>query len=155
MKTVVSVRPNGSRRIRVEFENPSRTKQAFKDECDVNNILKKYQKTNLITHVNSIKGSYGDFTNAPDYQSALNSVMDANERFMGLPSNLRRLFNNDPASFIDFVSNDANYDKALELGLLSKDKADAYIASKAAKTASSPETKSQATLKSKTPLNDD
>lgn len=155
MKTIISTRPNGSRRLQVSFEKPSRTKQAFKDECDVNNILKKYQKNHLITHVNSIQGSYGDFTNATDYQEALNSVMLANERFQGLPAHIRQQFNNDPASFIDFISDDQNYDKALQLGLLDKQKAETYLSQKAAKTASKAEPNPQPTPKSKTPPNDD
>lgn len=121
------------RRLQKDFKKPSRTKQAFKAECDINNILAKYNKTNLITHVNRVQGNYGDFSNATDYQTALNAVMDANERFMGLPAQVRQKFNNNPASFIDFVSDDQNYDEALKLGLIAPEKAQAYLASKEAK----------------------
>ena len=35
------------------------TEQAHKDECDVNNIIKKYDKTGLINHVSKISAMYG------------------------------------------------------------------------------------------------
>ena len=74
----------------------SRTEQAHKSETDINRIMAKYEKTGLINHVNNYQGDYGDFTNAPDYQTALNSVLAANEMFATLPSKLRKQFGNDP-----------------------------------------------------------
>lgn len=124
---------NGKTRRRVSLDftgESSRTKQAFKDECDVNQILAKYNKTQQLNHVNSISGHYGDFTNATDYQTSLNAVMDANERFMGLSAQVRAKFNNNPAQFIDFMSNDQNYEEALNLGLLDSQKAQAYLEKK-------------------------
>lgn len=112
------------KRARVQSipEGLSRTKQSMRDECDVNLILKKHAKTGLLQHVNKIQGTYGDFTNVNDYQSSLNAVLDANDRFNGLPSALRKRFNNDPAELIRFVSDDSNYDQAKALGLLSPEK---------------------------------
>lgn len=119
------------KRVTVDFTNQeSRTKQAFKSECDINNIIKKYNKTQTITHTNSIQGKYGDFSNVADYHDALNRVMDANEKFMGLPSEMRAKFKNDPAELIKFVSDDKNYDQAIELGLIETEKAEAYKRSK-------------------------
>jgi len=118
-------------RVTVDFTGEqSRTKQAFKEECDINNIVKKYQKTQAITHTNSIQGQYGDFSNVNDYHDALNSVMAANDRFMALPSSIRARFSNDPAELIKFVSNESNYDEAIQLGLIESSKAQAYLASK-------------------------
>ena len=37
---------------------PSLTKQSFTKECDINNIMKKYQKTGAIDHVNKHEASY-------------------------------------------------------------------------------------------------
>ena len=48
-------------RVTQPVGGPSRTKQAFKEECDVNNILRKYEKTGLITHVAAYKGRYEIF----------------------------------------------------------------------------------------------
>lgn len=120
------------RRVQVKFTEPSLTKQAFKEECDINAIMAKYEKTGLLDHVNKVQGNFGDFSEITDYQSALNAVMDANDRFNGLPAHLRAQFQNDPAQFINFVSDDKNYDKAIELDLIDEDKKQAYLAKKEA-----------------------
>lgn len=137
------------RRVQLKFSEPSRTKQAFKNECDINQILAKYQKTQMLTHVNSHQGNYGDFSNATDYQTALNSVMAANEAFMGLSSTIRSRFNNNPASFIDFISDDQNYDEAFKLGILDPVKSQIYLESKKPKSSTSSKDSSNK------PLNDD
>ena len=64
----------------------TRTKQSFKDECDVNRILDKWQETGLIDHVMPNPPTYGDFTNVTDYQTAVNTVIEADNSFMSLPS---------------------------------------------------------------------
>lgn len=136
------------KRQQILFTEPSRTKQAFKAECDINNILSKYQKTQLLTHVNEIKGSYGDFSEVADYQTALNSVIAANESFMGLPASVRQRFGNDPSNLISFISDDSNYEEAHKLGLLDNEKAEKYLKSKSLSTP--PQTKD-----AKSPQNDD
>ncbi len=110
------------RRVQKHFKGKSRTKQAFKHESDINNILKKYNISQLAKHVNAIGGNYGDFSNVTDFQSSINAVMEAQENFDGLPAQTRKIFNNDPAQLIDFMSDNKNYDKAAELGLLSDEK---------------------------------
>ena len=45
---------------RKEFHLPSLTKQSFKDECNINNIMSKYMKDGLIGHVNKHQGRYDD-----------------------------------------------------------------------------------------------
>lgn len=108
---------NPRERTQFETEGPSRTEQAHKDETDINRIMKKYEKTGLLNHVNQYQGDYGDFTDAPDYQTALNRVMEANEMFMTLPSAIRKQFGNDPASFVEFVGNPQNAQQLIDMGL--------------------------------------
>ena len=95
----------------------SRTKQSFKDECDINNILRKYQKTGLLTHVASYAGRYEELPSDVDYQESLNAIISAEAAFMSLPSGLRLRFGNDPGEFLQFVSNPANSNELVELGL--------------------------------------
>lgn len=107
-----------SKRVRksLELVGASLTKQAFRDECDVNNILAKYQKTGIIPFTRQ-GGHYGDFTMVEDYQTSLNKVMAAQESFLALPSTLRARFNNDPAEFVRFVQDSRNEDEIVALGL--------------------------------------
>lgn len=115
---------NDRNRVRVQFEGPTLTKQSFKDECDVNNIMKKFEKTGLLTHTTKYQGKYADFTKVTDYQSALNTVIEANDAFDSLPSKLRARFANDPAEFLAFVENPNNREEAKKLGLLKPEEQD-------------------------------
>jgi phage internal scaffolding protein len=92
----------------------SRTKQSFAKACDINNIMKKYEKTGVLTHVVNSKGLYGDFTQAGDYHAALNSVKAAEENFMALPASIRNQFKNDPGLLLQAMEKAQNGDKDAE-----------------------------------------
>lgn len=94
-----------------------RTKQSHKTECDINNILRRYESTGLITHVNNTVAQYGDFSEVDDYQTSLQKVMDAEGAFLALPSDVRKFFDNDPAKFLDFAGDPNNIETMVELGL--------------------------------------
>jgi phage internal scaffolding protein len=98
----------------------TRTKQSFKAECDINNLLKKYQKTGMIDHVNKYKGQYGDLSNPVDYQTALNVIIAAQASFDSLPSSVRKRFGNDPGEFVQFVSDPKNKEALYDLGLATR-----------------------------------
>lgn len=106
-----------------DSENPnskSRAHQSFKSECNVNNIMAKYRRTGVLTHLSSKTPQYGDFTNVSDYQSALLAVQDANDSFMSLPAKLRSQFDNDPAAFLAFAEKPENANFLVDLGLSPK-----------------------------------
>lgn len=120
-------------RLMKMFTKPSMTKQSHKDECDVNNILKKYSQTGVITHSNSKQGTYGNFADAQDYQSSLNSLMTAQDNFDNLPAQIRDRFKNDPYELLTFLDNPANKDEAIKLNLLKGNKNSNFSNSKSAK----------------------
>lgn len=107
-------------RQRVQLTNfePTLTKQASKEECDINTILRKHSQGNLLSHVNTIQGQFGDFSEIPDYQSSLDAVLNAQAAFANLPSKVRARFNHDPGALISFLEDDLNRDEAIALGLL-------------------------------------
>lgn len=100
-------------------KEPSLTKQEFADECDINTIMARFAKTGEILHVSQSSPRYGDFSSVPDYQTALHIVQDAEASFASLPSKIRDRFHNDPAEFLDFVSDPKNEAELTELGILS------------------------------------
>lgn len=117
--------PNGKTRRRVQAPDfgPSKTVQAEKQKCDINQIMKRYHRTGMIDHVSKVQGQWGiDTTLITDYQSALNAVISANEKFNALPSDLRKKFDNDPSKFIAFIEDNKNYDEAVKLGLIDSSK---------------------------------
>jgi phage internal scaffolding protein len=95
----------------------SMTKQSFKDDADINNIVGQFLKTGILPQ-NTSAGQYGDFSEVKDYQSCLNAVIDAQEQFLTLPAKIRDKFGDDPGKLLDFLADSKNYDEAVELGIL-------------------------------------
>lgn len=111
----------------LECKGESKTDQSFKDECDVNKIMEKYKTIENYNAVMALqnpgraKPQFGDFANMPDYVSAQNAIVQAQIMFDVLPSNIRDRFQNDPAKFLAFMSDEANKDEAIKLGLCAPD----------------------------------
>lgn len=105
-------------RIRTPVGTRSRTLQDHKDECDINNILRQYQKTGIITHVQAARPSYEDLPESLDYQLALNTLMEAETAFLALPSKVRDHFENDPAKFLASFQDEKQADQLRAFGLL-------------------------------------
>lgn len=102
-----------------EFE-PTLAQQQFKDEADINNIMRRA----LLAGDASIftphdRQEFIDTSLFEDYQTALATIETIDEDFFSLPSALRKEFDNDPDKYVRFMSDEANYPKAIELGLLS------------------------------------
>lgn len=105
------------RRQTISFPGTGRTKQAMKAECDINNIMKRYQATGIADFVNTQKAVYADVRSL-DFTNSMNSLIRAQNMFGALPSSIRKRFANDPAQFLDFMSNEENAPEARKLGLL-------------------------------------
>lgn len=95
--------------------NDGRTKQAFKDECDVNKILYQAQKTGAISHLNRFGGEYGDFSDIPDLLEAHKRLERAEYIFDSLPSEVKREFNQSPAEFFTFANDPDNAGRLKEI----------------------------------------
>lgn len=79
-----------------------RAKQSFKDECDINRIMRGYVKGSSIEHYVRHGASYGDFSPL-SFHEAMNSYIKVNEMFEDLPAAVRKRFNQDPKGFLEFV----------------------------------------------------
>lgn len=98
---------------------PSMTKQEFRDECDINNVIKSFSQSGMFKHVSAraAEGQYLDLPDQVDYQESLDRIRDAQATFMTLPSALRRRFGDDPAEFLAFVHDPQNTEELRTLGL--------------------------------------
>jgi phage internal scaffolding protein len=110
-------------------EEPSLAQQHFKDECDINNILRQFNITGLLPE-SPLSPRYGDFTGIGDYHTALNRVIAVQDEFEALPAEIRARFGNDPAQLIEFLENSENRPEAEELGLVEKAAAEVAEAAK-------------------------
>lgn len=96
---------------------PSLTVQSQAEDADINVLMERYGVTGKMPE-NPRVPVYGDFTGVKDYQSALESVIQADAAFGELPAAVRAKFDNDPQKLLEFVNNDANIEAARTMGLL-------------------------------------
>jgi len=108
-------------RVQTTFTQPTKTKQSFGPECNINNIMARYEKTGVIEHLSNRQPIFGDFADLPDYQTALDIVYTAEDQFMQLPSQVRKFFNNDPSFMLSYMEDPKNKATCQELGLLPGD----------------------------------
>lgn len=108
-----------SPKIRSQLQFPERglEKQSFKDECDINNIMRRFQNTGVIDHLSQRPAMYGEIPEL-DFAGAMGIVVEARERFQALPAVVRDRFDNDPAKLLAFVQNPDNRDEAIKLGIV-------------------------------------
>lgn len=95
----------------------SLTQQHFKDECEIENVIRKHDSTGLISHITRGKAQYGDYSEVNEYREALDLINNADESFNGLPSEIRKIFGNNAGDFFEFATNPDNAEKMVELGL--------------------------------------
>lgn len=107
----------GKRRVQLNCPEPTRTDESQLKDTDINNIMKKYAKTGVITHITQAIPQFGDVSQLGDYQSCLNHVLHAQQLFSELPARTRERFNNDPTQFVDFMDDENNLEEAIKLGL--------------------------------------
>lgn len=96
--------------------SPSRTVQEQRDEADINTIVRMFGVTGRLPAAVR-PPTYGDFSGAGDYQTALGLIEAADAAFMTLPATVRSTFQNDPAAFVAFCDDPANVPQLREWGM--------------------------------------
>ena len=102
-------------RLRTVFSGPSLTKQSFKDECDINNIMKRFEKTGAIEHLAKFGPQYADVS-PMDFKEAMDIVALGNTMWEELPISVKQRCGS-PEGFLEFVNDPANAEELIELGL--------------------------------------
>lgn len=111
------------KRVQKFFEKPSRTKQCFKEQCDLGKTLKRFARTEdgrlAISELQGFTADmrFEDVSAVPDFRSARDIVNAAEAKFMALPAIVRRRFDNDAAQFLDFATNPENLSELRSMGL--------------------------------------
>lgn len=118
MTDLPRVRGHRSRhRVTTLNEGPSKTQQHFKDECDINRIIKRFDTHGVIEHLNSRPQTYG-VASAQTFTEAMHTVSLATEEFGQLPSSVRAHFANDPALYLDALQDPLRRSEFEKLGLI-------------------------------------
>lgn len=109
-----------SRETGREFdEAESVVQQQFREECDINIIVKRFGLTGELPNGIHMPVS-GDFSGITDFQSAMQLVREAQESFNELPAHVRERFGNDPGRVMAFLEDDKNRDEAIRLGMVER-----------------------------------
>jgi len=122
MREEVIIRENGRKRVIFHFDDPSLTRQEFKDDCDLAKIIERFSSNPegleaLLNAQNYVQSRFDDVSGFVDYRTAIEQVQRAEEAFLKLPALVRTKFDNDPAKFLDFVDDPKNLDELRSLGL--------------------------------------
>lgn len=108
---------NLRKRTAIDASRPVLTEQQHKNSCDINHIVAQYNKTGVMPEGTRIP-QYIDNTSIPSLEEAFSVVKQAQEAFLDLPANIRRLMDNDPAKMEQFLSDKDNTDILVKYGVL-------------------------------------
>ena len=94
---------NTKHRVQTPCDKTTMTEQHHKQSCDINHIMAKYVKTGLLTHINENQPQYGDLTGL-DFKQSMDLITEQTSKFMTLPAGIRAMFQNDPAQYLDLMT---------------------------------------------------
>lgn len=101
----------------LKCEDPSLAVQSMEEEANINTIVRRFGVTGELPGQVAMPRT-GDFTNIPDFHTAMNMVRSAQEEFLKIPAEVRARFDNDPQAFMNFIEDESNREEAAKLGLL-------------------------------------
>jgi len=117
-ETIPGRRGHNTRVLHIN-EEPSLTKQSFKKDTQIRNILIRYAKTGVLGDPTR-KPLWGDFTDTEKFENSLNLVANVRSQFSQLSAEVRSRFQNDPVELLTFLSDKKNDIEAVKLGLKNK-----------------------------------
>lgn len=104
----------------VELGEKVLVEQTHKDEVDINRIVARHGM-DLISKTNQMQQFRFDDVTNNDFQEVMNFMLSAAESFESIPKEVRKMFDNDPAKFVDYAVNPDNHKQMQEWGLADKD----------------------------------
>lgn len=96
----------------------SMTRQEFKEECDIYEILAQFRDTGVIRRVQTAQPTFGDLPDDIDFQQSVNTVLQAQQAFASLPSNVRDFYGNNPERFLAAMYDSSQRDQLERFGLV-------------------------------------
>lgn len=92
------------------------TEQSHKDRCDIGKIVRQYARDGFWNHVNPSQGAFTDLPTDLDFHSAMCMITKVQQDFDNLPAQLRQDMDNDPRTFLAFLTNPNNKERMEEYG---------------------------------------
>lgn len=112
------IKENGKIGVKTINREPTNTQQQYAAECDINQIMSKYESAERFMRETQLKGAYADFSQITDYQEMQNTIKYADEAFSSLPASMRQKFKNDPNELLMFLQDPKNRAEGEKLGLI-------------------------------------
>lgn len=130
-------------RYQLEFgDEVSLTKQAFAAECDINNIVEKFQRTGQMPVTNNLEARY-EHVPVLDLKDSLDLVFAARKEFNELPDEVKTSFGHDEDNYYNFLSNPDHFIDEIERKFEARSDLDSSVDSPSAdnslKSATTPE----------------
>jgi len=119
--------PNAVGRMRskdwIICKDESLTVQSDQPGTELRYILDRYAKGILGDQLDVAEAQFQDVTAFQDYADVMRTAKDAEHEFMKLPPDVRRLFKNDVANYLDTAHDPEKRNEMVRLGYLEADQA--------------------------------
>jgi hypothetical protein len=108
MKVQITERKNGTREVKQFCTDPSLTKQSFKKECDINNIVKFWKDHAYDMDMMPYSDEIQDVSEVNDFHTQMNTMTALEQAYDNLPKDVQSKF---PTieHFYDYIDQQANY----------------------------------------------
>ena len=100
--------------VQLHCGDESRTKQSFKEDCDINNIVRKFAD-GVMPVTNPVEPQYGD-SPTMDLKEALDAVFHAKGEFNALSEDDKSLFDFDQSNYFDFLADPDRFYNEIRAG---------------------------------------
>lgn len=95
------------------------TEQHHENDCDINYLIERSLRLGDPLNGEMDLSKFKDVSETIDLKEALIAVDTVNTMFAELPLKIRKEFDYNPSHLVSFLDNPNNYDRAVELGLVS------------------------------------
>lgn len=82
---------------------PSKTVQSDRNQSDIKAILRRYNATGIVDHLNRVEGVFMDISEFTDFRDMQLQTKEAEKAFMQLPSKAREVFDHDVYTWLDYA----------------------------------------------------
>lgn len=113
--------PGERTQVQTPVGTRSRTKQANRNETNINLMVARYKKTGQFQNLNPREPKYGDYSAAVTLEQAYQAVFEANQSFMELPAAVRAVAQNNPITLLEMLADEGATQALVKAGLPIKD----------------------------------
>ena len=105
------------KRRSIKSETSNQVEQAHRADADINRIMARWVATRHLPSLEKRAPMYGDFTEVPSFQEACDLVSEMKQSFSELPASIRRRFDNNPQTLLNWIQDPGNLEEGRELGI--------------------------------------